>query len=268
MSNGALAREPSAGGLAAAGRAVLAVLADTGRAAGMLVQAFRWVRRGHLELGETIVQLKRIGWDSIFIVLVTGLFAGMVLAYQTAGVFRKFGAQGFVGGLVGVSLAREAGPVFTAMVTAGRVGAGIAAELGTMTVTEQVDALRVLATDPVRFLVVPRLLAAAVALPVLTMFAEVVGAVGGSFVAVAAGVPAGSFWASLRQFTWTWDLYAGLLKAVFFGLIIAAVGAYRGLHASGGAEGVGRAATGAVVSAIVLIMAVNYFLNQLLFQVR
>ncbi|MCL6551553.1 MAG: ABC transporter permease [Firmicutes bacterium] len=268
MDDGTLARAPAAGLLAATGRAVLAGLADVGRAAGMLAHAWRWVRRGHLELGETVVQLKRIGWDSTFIVLVTGVFAGMVLAYQTAGVFLKFGAQGFVGGLVGVSLAREAGPVFTAMVIAGRVGAGIAAELGTMTVTEQVDALRALATDPVRFLVVPRLLAAAVALPVLTMFAEVVGAVGGSVVAVAAGIPSGSFWASLRQFTWTWDLYAGLVKSVFFGLIIAAVGAYRGLHATGGAEGVGRAATGAVVASIVLIMAFNYFLNQLLFRVR
>lgn len=238
---------------------------DLGRAVLMLGAAARWVLRGRLELRETAVQLNRIGTESVPVVLVTGAFSGMVLAYQTARQLAEFGGQGFVGGLVGLSMAREAAPVFTAIVAAGRVGAGMAAEIGAMAVTEQIDALRVLATDPVRYLVVPRLLAAALALPVLTTFANVVGGVGGYAVATAAGVSSGAFLSSLQRFVWPYDLVAGLIKAVFFGFIIASVGCYRGLHTTGGADGVGRATTGAVVTAIVLILVCNYFLDLLFF---
>lgn len=257
---------PMPSALAGLGAVVFRGLADVGRAAEMMLRALGWMVRGRVELGETIEHVKRIGWDSGLIILVTGTFSGMVLAFQTSSTFLKFGAQGYVGGLVGVSLAREAAPIFTAITLAGRVGAGIAAELGTMTVTEQVDALRVLATDPVRFLVVPRLLAAAMAVPALTVVANVVGGIGGYLVATGAGIHSGTFLGSMRQFLYTYDVYVGLIKAGIFGLIIAGVGCYRGLQTAGGADGVGRAATGAVVTSIVLVLVSNYFLNLIFFR--
>ncbi|MDR7417946.1 MAG: ABC transporter permease [Armatimonadota bacterium] len=251
--------------LAFIGRSVLHSLAQTGRAALMLASAFRWVMRGRWEFRETLVQLNRIGTESIPIVLITGLFAGMVLAYQTTRQLIGYGFSGLAGGLVGLSMAREAAPVFTAITAAGRVGAGIAAEIGTMAVTEQVDALRVLATDPIRYLVVPRLLAAAFALPGLTMFANVIGSLGGYVVATNLGITGPSYVSSLQRMVWPYDVVAGLIKAFLFGLIIASVGCFRGLYASGGADGVGRATTGAVVSAIVLILVFNYFVNLIFF---
>lgn len=251
--------------VAALGSAVLRGLSELGRAALMLAAALRWVLRGRLEIRETVVQINRIGIESVPVVLITGAFSGMVLAYQTARQLADFGGQGFVGGLVGLSIAREAAPVFTAITAAGRVGAGMAAEIGTMAVTEQIDALRVLATDPVRYLVVPRLLAAALALPILTAFANVVGGAGGYAVATAAGISGAAFMSSVQRFLWPYDIVVGLIKAVFFGLIIASVGCYRGLHTTGGADGVGRATTGAVVVAIVLILVFNYFLDMIFF---
>jgi len=232
----------------------------------MMADAVRWVLRGQLELREMIHQVTRIGVESVPIILVTGTFSGMVLAYQSAGQLLEVGAETFIGGLVGISMAREAAPVFTAITAAGRVGAGMAAEIGTMAVTEQVDALRVLATDPVRYLVVPRLLAAALALPVLTIFANLVGGLGGYAVATSvAGVSSGQYLGAVQRFVLPYDLIGGLIKTIFFGVIIAAVGCFRGLHTTGGADGVGRATTGAVVSAIVLILVVNYFLDLILF---
>ncbi|HET8679267.1 MAG TPA: ABC transporter permease [bacterium] len=252
--------------LAALGGSVLHGLAQTGSASLMLASAFRWILRGHLELSQSIVQIGRIGAGSVGLIFVTGLFSGMVLALQSSRQLIEFGAEAFIGGLVGLSLAREAGPVFTAIVVAGRAGAGMAAEIGTMNVTEQVDALRVLATDPVRYLVVPRLIAAAFALPVLTIFANLIGGIGGYAVATAtAGINSDQYVAAVQRFVLPYDLLAGLIKTVFFGLIIAAVGCFRGLHASGGADGVGRATTGAVVAAIAWILVVNYFLDLILF---
>jgi phospholipid/cholesterol/gamma-HCH transport system permease protein len=251
--------------VAALGGLLLDGLADVGRAAVMLVRVLSWIVRGRWEFRELLVQLNRIGVESVPIMIVTGLFAGMVLAHQTSRQLADFGAQGFVGGLVGLSLAREAAPVFTAITAAGRVGAGIAAEIGTMAVTEQIDALRVLATDPVRYLVVPRLIAAAIALPALTIFANVVGSIGGYLIATSSGIHGATYLSSLQRMVWTYDLLAGLLKALIFGLIIAAVGCFRGLYAEGGADGVGRATTGAVVTAIVLILVFNYFLDVIFF---
>jgi len=257
---------PSPSVLEAFGGRILRGLDETGRTALMMIAALRWMGRGRLEFRETLVQIHRIGVESVYIVLVTGAFTGMVLAYQTARQFIDFGAQAFVGGLVGLSMAREAGPVFTAITAAGWVGAGIAAEIGTMAVTEQIDALRVLATNPVRYLVVPRLAAAALALPMLTMLANVVGGIGGYAVATAAGVTPGTFIISVQRYVEPWDLAAGLIKAFFFGLIIAAVGCSRGLDATGGADGVGRAARGAVVTAILWILVSNFFLDLILFR--
>lgn len=251
--------------VAALGEVVLHGLAQVGGSTTMLVRAAQWIIRGRWELRELLVQMNRIGVESVPIMIVTGLFAGMVLAYQTSRQLAEFGAQGFVGGLVGLSLTREAAPVFTAITAAGRIGAGIAAELGTMAVTEQIDALRALATDPVRYLVVPRLVAAALALPALTMFSNIVGSIGGYLIATGSGIHGATYLSSLQRMVWTYDLLAGLVKALVFGIIIAAVGCFRGLHAEGGADGVGRATTGAVVAAIVLILVSNYFLDLFFF---
>jgi phospholipid/cholesterol/gamma-HCH transport system permease protein len=247
------------------GRAVLGFLEEAGRLTLLLFRAAEWVLRGRLEVRQTLQQMAHIGVDAWPIITITGAFAGMVLAYQSARQLTDLGAPGFVGGLVAVSLAREAAPVFTAVTAAGRSGAGIAAELGTMAVTEQLDALRVMATDPVRYLVVPRLIAGVFGLPLLTILALMAGMVGGWWVASLAGVATPTYLSSVRRFLDFSDLAGGLIKSALFGIIIALIGSHQGLTADGGAAGVGRAATAAVVAAIVLILVGNLFLDVLLF---
>lgn len=247
------------------GRATLLLLRQIRDAVDLLGQSVGWVVRGRWELQQTVVQMARVGVESLPIVIITGLFSGMVLAFQTARQFVQFGAQGFIGGLVAVSMAREAAPVFTAVVIAGRVGAGFAAEIGTMAVTEQIDALRALGTDPVRYLVVPRLNACLVMLPVLTLFSNLLGSVGGFWIATLQGVGPEVYIESVRQFMDLYDLTGGLIKAFAFGAIIAIIGCLRGITATGGAMGVGRSTTSAVVAAIVIILVGNYFLDVLLY---
>lgn len=252
-------------GLEGVGRAVLGILEEAGRLVLLFISAAGWVFRGILEPRQTVLQMARIGVESLPVVLVTGTFAGMVLAFQTARQLIAFGAPGFIGGIVAVSLAREAGPVFTAVTVAGRISAGIAAEIGSMAVTEQIDALRVMATNPVRYLVVPRLLAGLFMLPVLTIFANIAGLAGGWIIATLAGVESVTYTSSIQRFLTLYDFLSGLIKAATFGLIITLIGSYRGLATQGGAAGVGRAATASVVAAIVLILVSNYVLDVLLF---
>jgi phospholipid/cholesterol/gamma-HCH transport system permease protein len=229
-----------------------------GRVAASLVR-LRW------EGSQVVLQMARAGVDSVPLVLLTGLFSGMVLAYQTANQLLRLGGEAFVGGLIAVSMAREAAPVFAAVTVAGRVGAGFAAELGTMVVTEQVDALTVMGTDPLEYLVVPRALALLAMLPVLVMLANAVGSLGGYVVSVAVGVPGSVYVESVRRFLDLHDVVGGLVKSAAFGLLIALVACHKGLRASGGALGVGQATTGAVVAAIAGVLAANYFLDVLLF---
>ncbi|HET6782090.1 MAG TPA: ABC transporter permease [bacterium] len=252
-------------GLDRFGRGVLGFLEEAGRVVLLFSSTLRWVLRGVLEWRQTVLQMARIGVESLPIILVTGTFAGMVLAFQTSKQLIALGAPGFIGGAVAVSMAREAAPVFTAITVAGRISAGIAAELGTMAVTEQIDALRVMATNPVRFLVVPRVLAGVTMQPLLTIFANVAGLVGGGVIAALAGVQLETYGGSVQRFLRLYDFMCGLLKAAAFGIIITMIGSYRGLATSGGAEGVGRAATAAVVVSIVLILVTNYFLDVVLF---
>ncbi|MBI2843226.1 MAG: ABC transporter permease [Armatimonadetes bacterium] len=230
-----------------------------GRAMGYLIRAA-------VDARETLNQMSTIGVASLPIVLVTVTFSGMVLALYSSQTLVAYGFGGtFVGGGIGLSIAREIGPVLTAVVVAARAGSAMAAEIGSMKVTEQVDALRALAVDPVQYLVVPRLLAAVVMLPVITILADVVGTAGGYAVAVINGVPGGSFISSLQAFVETGDVVKGLLKTVFFGATIAIVGCYEGLETRGGATGVGRSTTRAVVLSIVLIYISNFFLAYVLF---
>lgn len=204
----------------------------------------------------TVIQMFRIGVMSLPLVFLTALFTGMVLSLQSAYQLRMFAAEKFISDLVALSITRELGPVLTAMVVAGRVGASIAAELGTMKVTEQIDALKALAVDPIRYLVVPRFIAAFFMLFFLTIYADIIGMLGGYLIAVfKLGISSHQYIERSYIALVVKDVITGLIKAFFFGGIIAVVGCYFGFRASGGAEGVGRATTLAVVTALVLIIA-------------
>ncbi len=204
----------------------------------------------------TLDQMNKIGVTSLSLVFLTALFTGMVLSLQSAYQLRLFTAEQFTADLVALSICRELGPVLTAMVVAGRVGASIAAELGTMKVTEQIDALKALAVDPVRYLVAPRLVAAVFMLFILTIYADVIGMLGGYIISVfKLGISSHQYLKRTFDALMIKDIVTGLIKAFFFGGIIAVVGCYFGFQAEGGAEGVGRATTLAVVTALALIIA-------------
>jgi phospholipid/cholesterol/gamma-HCH transport system permease protein len=222
---------------------------------------------------DVVIQMDRIGVGSIPIVLLTGLFTGMVLALQSSVELSKFGASSFIGNLVGASMVRELGPVLCALMVAGRAASGIAAELGSMRVTEQIDALQSFGTDPIKKLVTPRFLAGVIMLPVLTIIADMVGILGGMIISVLRiGITADTYLQgvlnTLAQSGFVLsiipkDFISGLIKPVVFGALITLTAAYYGLNTKGGTEGVGDAATRAVVTCSVLILATDYFLTQL-----
>ncbi|MEN8376358.1 MAG: ABC transporter permease [Gemmatimonadota bacterium] len=226
---------------------------------------------------DVIIQMDKIGFGSLPIVTLTGLFTGMVLALQSSVELARFGADVFLGNLVGASMIRELGPVLASLMVASRAGSGIAAEIGSMRVTEQIDALRSFGTDPIKKLVTPRLLAALVVMPLLAIVCDAVGIFGGMLVAVfSIGVPPDAYlrgvWSTLAEsgfvmFIVPRDFVGGLLKPLVFGGIIALTGCFYGLYTTGGTEGVGRATTRAVVTASVLILAVDYLLTQTLLAV-
>lgn len=204
----------------------------------------------------TLEQMDKIGLMSLPLVFLTALFTGMVLALQSAYQLKLFTAEQYTSDLVALSMTRELGPVLTAMVVAGRVGASIAAELGTMKVTEQIDALRSQAVNPIRYLVVPRFVAAFFMLFILTIYADCIGMFGGYLIAVfKLGISSHQYIKRSIQVLMIKDVMTGLIKAFFFGGIISVVGCYYGFTAQGGAEGVGRATTLAVVTALVVIIA-------------
>lgn len=236
-----------------------------GEAASICAGAVRRIFRGDVSVRDTVVQMAVIGVNSIPIVLVTTAFSGAVLALYTAQLFVQYGVGNLVGGGISLSIARELAPVLTAVVVAARAGSAIAAEIGTMKVTEQVDALRSLGTSPVQYLVVPRFLALVIMLPIVTMLGMVVGSFGGYVVAVANGVPGNSYVDSTRVWLTLYDVMMGLLKTVFFGAFIAIVGCQQGLAAEGGAAGVGKNTMNAVVISMVLIYTSNYFLADMMF---
>jgi phospholipid/cholesterol/gamma-HCH transport system permease protein len=219
-------------------------------------------------------QLDTIGVASLFIVVLTGMFTGMVLALQSAVEMKQFGATIYIGRLVGASAVRELGPVLTALMVTGRAGAGMAAAIGAMKVTEQVDALRTMGVDPVRKLVTPRVLAAIIMLPMLTIITDLIAILGGMLIAVVkldltVGLYMRSVYVSLADTGFILryipiDLVQGLAKPVAFGLIMALTSCYYGLRTEGGTEGVGRATTHAVVTSSILILASDYFLTQIL----
>jgi phospholipid/cholesterol/gamma-HCH transport system permease protein len=214
---------------------------------------------------ETIEQMELLGVGSLPIVILTGLFAGMALSLQLVVELVVFGAQGYLGRAVAVSIVREMGPVLTALMVAGRVCAGITAELGSMNVSQQIDALRVLGADPVKKLVVPRIVSMVIMLPVLTVISDAVGLVGGYAVAVFISRQSSPvYWSSASQAFNFQNLLGGVIKPFVFGYIIAVVGSHYGLQTEGGTKGVGRYTTHAVVVASILILISNFLITKLL----
>lgn len=206
-----------------------------------------------------------LGVNSLMIVVVTVAFSGMVLSLYLSLLAVNYGASSYVGGGLGLSLVREMAPVVTAVVVTARAGSAMAAEIGSMKVSEQIDALRSLAIGPIEYLVAPRILAGVVVFPMLTVFANVAGLAGGYFVAVASQVSGGSFEQSLAQMVTGRDITMGLIKAAVFGVVVTLVCCQQGLRTTGGATGVGRSTTNAVVISIVVIYMVNFLLATLMF---
>lgn len=247
------------------GGGFLEAMAESGRMALLLWEATLSLFRPPWRIGLFFRQMEFVGVNSLFVVLLTSLFTGMVLALQTYHAFRLFSAEGLVGATVALSMTRELGPVITALMVTGRAGSAIAAEIGTMRVTEQVDALTVMAINPVQYLVTPRVVAGLVMLPLLTVVSDFVGILGGYLVGVKMlGINSGIFMNRIYELVELSDIYNGLVKAAVFGVILALVGCYKGFYTSGGAEGVGRATTQAVVLASVLILASDYILTSLM----
>ena len=214
---------------------------------------------------DIVEQFEDIGVGSLTVVLLTGFFTGAALALQTGQTLDRFGARSLVGQLVSASMIRELGPVLTGLMLAGRVGSGIAAELGSMAVTDQINALRALGTDPMRKLVVPRVLAGTFMAPVLTVLADTFGIVAGWVIAVTSlRVGSSTYWSSVLDGLYLEDAWQGLLKPFVLGFVIMTIGCHVGLRTRGGTQGVGRATTNAVVAASVAVIAVDFFLTPLL----
>lgn len=214
---------------------------------------------------DLVEQLDSVGVGSLTVVLLTGAFTGAVLALQSGFTLDQFGARSVVGRLVGASMVKELGPVLTALMVSGRVGSGIAAELGSMMVTEQINALRALGTDPIRKLVVPRILAGIVMVPILTVIANAIGMVGGWAVSVGQlRVASSVYWQSVFYGLFLEDVWMGLIKPVALGFVIFSVSCHVGMRTTGGTQGVGRATTRAVVASSVGVLAVDFFVTKLL----
>ena len=227
-------------------------------------RAFRNIFRTPHYAEDILLQMDAIGVGSLFIVSLIGFFSGVVMALQMSRALATYGAQGQIGQIVSITLVRELGPVLASLLVAGRNASGIASELGSMRVTEQIDAMRALGTDPIQKLVTPRLIATAVVLPLLTVIADFLGLVGGYFIAYTMlNITSSQYWTSAWQILEYNDLTQGLLKPFLFAIVIALVGCYYGINTSGGTQGVGRATTKAVVVSSVWIFIITAMLDPL-----
>src|SRR5947209_5882503 len=231
----------------------------------MAARAFSGLFKKPRYLAETIAQMDAIGVGSLTIIILTGFFTGGVMTVQTFPTLKAYGAQSQTGYLVAISLVRELGPVLCALMVTGRVGSAISAELGSMVVSQQIDAMRALGTDPVRKLVAPRILALLITLPLLTVLADMFGIVGGWVTATELyGIPSSMFVNSVRDGITTDDLIGGIIKPLVFGFIIGTVACRKGLATEGGTVGVGRSTTRAVVLASIVVIIADYFLAKAL----
>ena len=252
--------------LAALGRQVLGLLALVGRVAIYAGEAVSHLFRPPFYPREFLLQLWLIGWMSLPVVGLTALFTGGALALQIYAGGARFNAESVVPSIVAIGMVRELGPVLGGLMVAGRVAASIAAEIGTMKVTEQIDALVTLSTHPMKYLTVPRVVAAVLTLPVLVAIGDIIGIMGGFLVGVTRlDFNAAAYMTNTIDFLETSDVVSGLVKAAVFGFIVAVMGCYHGMNSGRGAQGVGRATTNAVVSASILILASNYVLTEVFF---
>ena len=248
------------------GKRFIEFIKYTGGISILMFQTLFWIPMPPLRRRQIFEQMAKIGVDSLPVVFLISMFTGMVLTLQSAYQMQRFSAEMYVASLVAFSMTRELGPVLTALIVAGRVGASITAELGTMQVTEQIDALETLATNPVKYLVVPRFLALIIMLPFLTIYSDIVGIFGGYLIGV---YKLGISHAMYMKNTWQplkyKDVYTGLIKSFFFGIIVCIVACYEGMTAEGGAEGVGRSTTTSVVVSFILIIASDCFFTALFY---
>ncbi|MDR3048750.1 MAG: ABC transporter permease [Elusimicrobiota bacterium] len=246
------------------------VLEGIGEAARMSVETFFWIFRGKISISNTVSQMVEMGWRSLPIVALTSFSTGMVIALQVGtATTNMFNEPIFVGMIMGFSLVLELGPILTAVVVTGRVGAAITAEIGTMKVTEQIDALYTLGTNPVKYLAVPRFLACLTMLPLLTVIANIVGMYGGLIVTTSSwDVTAAQFMRDALDIMTVKTFFHGFIKSIFFSLIIVITACHKGFNAKGGAEGVGKATTSSVMLSLVLILVSDYFLSSLLVSLR
>ncbi len=252
--------------LAAIGASVTALLASVGRISIFFGQTVAHLVRPPFYLKEFGQSLLTIGYFSLPVVGLTTLFTGGALALQIFAGGSRFNAEAVVPSIVAIGMVRELGPVLAGLMVAGRVAASIAAELGTMKVTEQIDALVTLSTHPMKYLTVPRVLAATLVMPVLVLVGDTIGILGGFLVGTTSlGFNPAAYIDNTVDFLETWDVVSGLIKAAVFGFIVALMGCYHGMNSGRGAQGVGRATTNAVVSASILILAANFILTQLFF---
>ncbi len=218
-----------------------------------------------LKVSKLFSQMQRIGVDSLSVVVLTGISTGMALALQTYFGFKRVGGEQFIGAIVALGMVRELGPVLTGLMVAGRAGSSITAEIGTMRITEQIDALKTLRINTYQYLVVPRIMASTIILPFLTLFAMIFGIAGGYIVCVyVLELSPEDYISSIKTYAEMADITGGLIKACVFGLILSWVGAYKGYRTTGGARGVGKSTTSSVVTAAILILVVNYFLTKML----
>ena len=239
---------------------------EMGRYFQLVGRIFAWTLRPPYDVRELFRQMGKVGLGSIPVVLLTTMFTGMVMALQTFTVLRRVNAESFVGSGVAISMVRELSAVLSGLIVAGRAGSAMGAELGTMRVTEQIDALEVMATDPVHYLVVPRVWATTVMLPLLVVVGNGVGILGGYLVAVVLmGANPVTYIDRTFQFMSLNDLFSGLIKAAVFGFLLSSIGCQQGFYTTGGAEGVGRSTTAAVVVASIAILISDFFLTRLLF---
>lgn len=251
------------------GHITLLFLAKCGQVSIFLFQGIRHIFHPPWYGSQIWQQIIQIGYFSLPVVGLTAIFSGMVLALQSYTGFSRFSAEGAVATVVVLSMTRELGPVMAGLMVAGRIGAAMAAEIGTMRVTEQIDALSMLSTNPYKYLVVPRFIAGITMLPLLVLVADIIGVFGGYVVAVyKLGFNSATYMQQTIKFLQIGDVTSGLIKASVFGLIISLMGCYHGYNSNRGAEGVGRATTNAVVSASILILFMNYALTALLFEQR
>ena len=247
-------------------RTAEAFIEESGKITLLFIKTLIWTFRPPLHIKNIVRQMEEVGLNSTPVVLIMAIFTGMVLALQSFSGFRRFNAEAFVGTVVALSMVRELGPVLSGLMVSGRVGAAMAAELGTMQVTEQIDALRTLATNPIKYLIVPRFLATLFVMPILVILSDIIGIIGGYFVSVRLlGANATTYWKRTWDYMELDDVYVGLLKAAIFGIIIAVISCYQGFYTQGGAEGVGKATTRAVVLSSLTILISNYFITAFMF---